>query len=79
MATGILANGRPVFASEALGLSLWLVGSELRFHDPETGRDLSTPREAEAKAAAEAARRRELEAELAELRNRSVSPRTGWR
>ena len=77
MATDILANGKPGFTSEALGLGLWLDRSVLPFHDPETGRDLSTPREAEAKAAAEAALRRQLEAELAELRNRSVSPRTG--
>ena len=79
MATDILGNGKPGFVSEALGLGLWLDGSVLRFHDPETGRNLSTPREAEAKAAAEAALRHRLEAQLAELRNGSVSPRTGQR
>ena len=36
MAVDILANGKPGFASEALGLGLWLDRSVLRFHDPET-------------------------------------------
>ena len=93
MATGILGNGKRGFASEALGLGLWLDGAVLRFHDPETGRNLLTPREVErlkaesdaraeaeaARADAEAERRRRLEAELAELRKRSVPPSTGSR
>ena len=56
--TGILANGRPGFASDVLGLGLWLDGDGLvlRFHDPATGRDLPTPGEEAARADAEAGR-----------------------
>ncbi|MDE0419739.1 MAG: Uma2 family endonuclease [Gammaproteobacteria bacterium] len=84
IATEILPNGKPGFLSDALGLGLWLDGAVLRIYDPGTSQNLSTPREAEAKAAAAEARaaaaearavaaetrQRRLEAELAELRNR---------
>ena len=81
MPTAILANGRPGLASESLGLGLWLDGPVLRFHDPVTGEDLRTPDEEAARADAEAARadaeavqRRQLEAELAELKRRYEPP-----
>ena len=84
MEASVLVNGKRGFASEVLGLGLWLDGSDLRFYDAAAGRNLSTPREAERRskaaesraaaaeriAAAEATRRRELEAELTKLRNR---------
>ena len=77
MARAVLPNGKPGFPSKTLGLGLWLDGSELRFYDAESGRNLSTPREAElGKAEAEAARIVaetacvEAEAALAELKNR---------
>lgn len=40
-----LPNGERGLGSESLGLGLWLKGSELRLHDPATGRDLPTPEE----------------------------------
>ena len=70
MATDILPNGKPGFLSEALGLGLWLDGAVLRIYDPGTNRNLSTPKEAEARAAAAETRQRGLQAELAELGNR---------
>ena len=80
MSTRTLPNGETGLWSQTLGLYLWLKGSELRFHNPETGRDLRTPGEevvrADAEAAradAEAARRRRLEAEIAELKKRQHS------
>ena len=71
----------------ALGVGLWLDDAVLRFHDPNTGQDLLAPREeallkaesdarakAEAsRADAEAALRRRLEAELAELSGSSAA------
>lgn len=73
MATDILGNGKPGFASEALGLGLWLDGSVLRLHDPETGRDLSTPREAEAKAAAAEERASAAEGRIAAAEARAAA------
>ena len=77
MATAVLPNGKPGFPSKTLGLGLWLDGSELRFYDAETGRNLSTPKEAElgkaeadARAAAAEARAAALAAELAKLKGR---------
>ena len=55
MAPGILGNGKRGFASNALGLGLWLDGLVLRFLDPVTGQNLLTPNEAVARADAEAA------------------------
>ena len=52
-----------VLKSEALGLELRAEGELLRFHDPATGQDLRTHREAEARVA-------ELEALVRELRPR---------
>ena len=52
-----------VLKSEALGLELRAEGELLRFHDPATGQDLRTHREAEARVA-------ELEAMVRELRPR---------
>ena len=88
MATDVLPNGKAGFASRTLGLGLWLDGLVLRFYDPETGRNLPTPMEAEAgwqeaeagRQEAEAkwreseTRRRELEAELAEIKARTGIP-----
>ena len=81
MATAVLPNGKPGFASGTLGLGLWLDGSVLRFYDPETGRNLLTPMEAEtARREFETrwreseARRSKDEAELAEVKARSGTP-----
>lgn len=77
-----MRDGKPGFQSKALGLVLWLDGPVLRFYDPTTDENLSTPREADAsalaaekravaaekKAAAEVARRQALEAQLAALK-----------
>ena len=84
MQTTILPNGKPGLESKALGLGLWLDDAELRFFDPHSRRNLSTPKEAElGKADAEAARadaaaaraeaqeaKARLAAALAELENR---------
>lgn len=73
MSTRTLPNGETGLWSETLRLCLWLKGPELRFYNPETGRDLRTPGEEAARADAEAARRRRLEAEIAELKKRQRS------
>ena len=72
MATAVLPNGKPGFPSKTLGVGLWLDGSELRFYDPESDRNLSTPKEAElgkaeadARAAAAEARATAAEARAA--------------
>ena len=78
MPTDVLPHGKPGFTSRTLGLGLWLDGSVLRFYDPETDRNLLTSRErvleANARAAAAETRRRELEAELAEIKARTGVP-----
>lgn len=66
----VLPNGKRGFASGTLGLGLFDDPSGLRFYDPRTARILSTPREAEARAASEAALRLELEAKLADFERR---------
>ena len=64
-----LPNGERGYRSAALGVHLWLKGSELRLFDPATGQDLRTHAEeaaarraAEARAEDEAAVRRAAEA-----------------
>ena len=81
MATDVLPNGKAGFASRTLGLGLWLDGLVLRFYDPEAGRNLPTPmeaeagwQEAEAKWRESETRRRQLEAELAEIKARTGIP-----
>ena len=75
--TSVLPNGEAGLWSEKLGLFLWLDGPALRFYNPVTGRNLRTPSEEAARADAEVARaeaeiarRRELEAEIADLKER---------
>ena len=70
MTTSVLPNGEAGLWSESLGLFLWLDGPALRFYNPETGRNLRTPSEEAARADAEVARRRELEAEIADPKER---------
>ena len=72
----VLPNGERGIRSSTLGLGLWLDGGVLRFYDEATGRNLLTPNEerlradeAETRAAEEAAKRKQLEAELARLRS----------
>jgi len=69
-----LMEERPL-VSEVLGLELREEGDWLRLYDPETGKKLLTPleaqaahRQAEARASQEAAARRQAEAELERLR-----------
>lgn len=72
MAPEILANGNLGFPSKALGLGLWLDRSVLRFYDPETARNLSTPREAESRAAAATVRAGVAGAKAADAESRAA-------
>ena len=56
-----LPNGERGYRSAAVGVHLWLKGSELRLFDPTTGRDLLTYAETNARAEEEAAARRVAE------------------
>ena len=56
IAAGETADGLPALASEVLGLELHVTEDGLRFHDPVTGKYLTSHAQAEARATAEAAR-----------------------
>ena len=67
---GRLGNGEWGVCSRVLGVCAWLRGprGELRWYDPETGKDLKDLGEAEERAEAAEERAEAAEAELAELR-----------
>ena len=56
IAAGETADGLPALASGVLGLELHVTEDGLRFHDPVTGKYLTSHAQAEARATAEAAR-----------------------
>ena len=61
-----LADGTLALASEVLGLELRLTERGLRFHDPETGRDLPNLAETDAAEERERQGRQEAETRLAQ-------------
>ncbi len=65
-----LPNGERGYRSAALGVHLWLKGSELRLFDPATGRDLLTYAETTARVEEETAARIRAEARITELEAR---------
>ena len=86
-----LADGTLALPSEVLGLEVRLTQRGLRFHDPQTGRDLPTlaetdavvereqrlREEAETRLEQEAAARQRAEARVAELEERLRPPHSG--
>ena len=71
-----MADGTLALASEVLGLELRLTERGLRFHDPETGRELPDLAETDAAVEqAEQARQRAEQAQQRELQSRQDAER----
>ena len=80
---GRMESGASGVWSEVLGLWAFLKGEdgELRWYDPEAGKELETPAEVHAAREAEAAAREAAEEKLAELAaqsSRTYSKSIGW-